>query len=118
MAFKQLTELCTKGMPGTTFDKFYCESLIKKYPEQEQLDALIAEVTAIEADSVDAFVEAFKVVVDAGAKKKRDELKAQEEAKKAPVAAAPVADKEWPKEEIARLILGQNKFPAGTSQRW
>ena len=106
MSYKKLVELCTTGMPGTNYDRFYCETLVKKYPAQEQLDALIEEVTAIEADSVAAFIEQFKDVVDAGAAKKREELKKQEEAKKAPVAAAPVANKEWPQEEIAKLILG------------
>jgi hypothetical protein len=29
-------------MPGTKFDKFYVEVLVKKYPKQEALDELVA----------------------------------------------------------------------------
>lgn len=121
MSFKALVELCVTNMPGTNYDKFWCETIVKKYPKQEQLDALIEEVAAIEADSVEAFVEEIKVVVDADARKKRDEeRKAQEEVKTEAAAAAPVVatNKEWPQEDIAKLTLGINKFPAGTSQRW
>lgn len=80
---KHLVELCNEKMPGTTYDKFYCESLVKKYPQQEQLDSLIEKIIAIEADSVDAFIEQFKLVVDADAAKKEEERKKQEEEKKA-----------------------------------
>jgi len=107
-------------MPGTTYDKFYCESLVKKYPKQEQLDSLIEKISAIEADSVDAFIEQFKLVVDADAAKKEEERKKQEEEKKASGAkAAPAkAGKDWAQDDIAKLTLAINKFPAGTSQRW
>lgn len=38
---KQLIDLCAEKMPGTKYDKFHCESLIKKYRQQDQLDGLI-----------------------------------------------------------------------------
>lgn len=109
-------------MPGTTYDKFYCESLIKKYPKQEQLDELIIKVSAIEADSVDAYIEKFKLVVDADAQKKEEERKKQEDEQKAEQQKAAQtsnkAGKEWTHQDIANLTLAVNKFPAGTAQRW
>lgn len=117
---KKLVELCTEKMPGTNYDRFYCETLVKKYPKQEQLDGLIEKMAAIEADSVDAFIEQFKLLVDADAAKKEEERKKQEEEKKASATTggSGKAVKEWPQEDIAKLTLAINKFPAGTSQRW
>ena len=34
-------------MPGTLYDKFYCDELVKKYPTKEVLDELIEKVEKI-----------------------------------------------------------------------
>jgi hypothetical protein len=119
MSYKKLVELCVAGMPGTNYDRFYCETLCKKYKLQEQLDGLIAEVEAIDAVPGEAFIEKFLLVVD-GDSAKKEEQKKQEEEKTPPTAAAGAtkAGKEWVAEDIAKLTLAINKFPAGTSQRW
>jgi len=76
-------------MPGTKFDKFFIEVLVKKYPKQEALDELVAQIKSIESKSVEDFIDQFRRMVDAAnyAKDlelaKEKEAKAAEEAKKA-----------------------------------
>lgn len=38
---KQLLEICTEKMPGTKYDRFYVEELVKKYPKLEDLQAFL-----------------------------------------------------------------------------
>lgn len=46
---KKLTEICVNKMPGTKYDKFYVEVLVKKYPTQPQIDELIKKVENIKS---------------------------------------------------------------------
>ena len=43
-------------MPGTKFDKFYVEEMVKKYPKQESLDELVSRIKAIESKSAEEFI--------------------------------------------------------------
>ena len=38
-------------MPGTLYDKFYCDELVKKYPTKDVLDELITQVEAIATEN-------------------------------------------------------------------
>jgi hypothetical protein len=38
---KQLIALCDNKFPGTRYDRFYCEEMVKKYPKQQELDELV-----------------------------------------------------------------------------
>jgi len=44
-------------MPGTKFDKFYVEEMVKKYPKQESLDELVSRIKAIESKSAEEFID-------------------------------------------------------------
>lgn len=52
-------------MAGTKYDRFYIEELVKKYPKQEQLDALFEKIKAITAEDVPSFQNEFLLIVDA-----------------------------------------------------
>ena len=43
-------------MPGTKYDKFYVEVLVKKYPTQPQIDELIKKVENINSKNKDDVV--------------------------------------------------------------
>ena len=51
-------------MPGTNYDRFYVDELVKKYKEQEALEALIEKIKSIEAKPGDDFVTEFLMLVD------------------------------------------------------
>jgi hypothetical protein len=44
LTVKSLAALCVEKMPGTNYDRFYCDELVKKYKKQEDLEALIVNV--------------------------------------------------------------------------
>jgi len=46
-------------MPGTRYDRFYIDELVKKYPKQDQLDDLIAKIKAIGAEAGEGFQHEF-----------------------------------------------------------
>ena len=51
-------------MPNTKYDKFYCQELVKKYPLQDKLDALINKLNDINCESVDDYVKQFVAIVE------------------------------------------------------
>jgi len=51
-------------MPGTNYDRFYVDELVKKYKEQDALEALIEKIKSIEAPTVEEYVKAFLMLVD------------------------------------------------------
>ena len=51
-------------MPGTNYDRFYVDELVKKYKEQEALEALIEKIKSIEATTCEDFVKDFLMIVD------------------------------------------------------
>ena len=62
---KALLEMCLKRMPGTKYDKFYCEELIKKVKTTEKMQEITEKLAAIpESEPVPAVVEQFLVIVD------------------------------------------------------
>lgn len=64
---KQIAQYCTEKMPGTKYDRFYVDELVKKYPKQEDLEALFEKIKNISASNTDDFVKDFLMLVDAKA---------------------------------------------------
>jgi len=69
-------------MPGTKYDRFYVDEMVKKYPKQEQLDALFEKIKAITATDVPTFQNEFLLLVDAKHAELQRQQKAKDEAKK------------------------------------
>lgn len=76
-------------MEGTNYDKFYVDELVKRYPQQEQLDALIVTVKEIGAQpSVPEYVSKFLEIVETEKERakrleKEDSARREQEAKAA-----------------------------------
>lgn len=51
-------------MPDTNYDRFFVEEHVKHYKTQEQLEEFVALVKEIEEDNQEAYVKAFKRVVN------------------------------------------------------
>lgn len=51
-------------MPGTNYDRFYVDEMVKKYPKQEDLEALYEKINSIKANSTEEFVKDFLMLVD------------------------------------------------------
>jgi hypothetical protein len=80
---KELAVYCTEMMPGTNYDRFYVDELVKKYPGQENLEAFIIKVKAISVPAGDEFVHEFLMLVDAKAhllKLEKEKERAEKEA--------------------------------------
>lgn len=43
---KELIELCNEKLAGTKYDKFWVESIIKRYNTTEKVESLIAQLKA------------------------------------------------------------------------
>lgn len=56
---KVLIAHCEEHMPETNYDRFYLDELVKKYPKQEDLDALVDAVKGITEPIGEKFVDAF-----------------------------------------------------------
>lgn len=118
---KDLITICVENMPETNYDKFYVDELVKRYPQQEQLDELISQVKAIGSQpSVAEFVSKFLDLVETEADKqkrleKEESARRQEEER---LAKLNQTVKEWTPEEVALLTKGITKFPPGTVNRW
>lgn len=68
---KELTTVICAAMPGTNYDKFYVEVLVKRYTQQEAIDALIQSIKDIGTQpSVPEFVSKFLDIVESEADKK------------------------------------------------
>jgi hypothetical protein len=61
---KGLAAYCTEKMPGTNYDRFYVDELVKKHKTQEALDELIVKVKSIGATNCEDFVKEFLMLVD------------------------------------------------------
>jgi hypothetical protein len=61
---KGLAAYCSEKMPGTNYDRFYVDELVKKHKSQEALDELITKVKSIEATNCEDFVKDFLMLVD------------------------------------------------------
>lgn len=62
---KELIAICVENMPGTNYDKFYVDELVKRYMQQEALDALIEQVKAIgKQPTVEEYIPKFLDIVE------------------------------------------------------
>lgn len=115
-----LAAYCEEKMPGTKFDKFYVDELVKKHAKQEALDLLVSQIKGIEANSVEDFIDKFRKMVDSANYAKELEANQIKEAKLAEEAqkAKEVKSKEWTQEETQNLTKAIIKFPVGTVNRW
>ena len=111
---KQLIIICEQKLPGTKYDRFYCEEMVKKYQKKEELDDLIAQVSKIKSQ------EDFENIVRA----KQDEIQKHQESQKQRkleeerLNNKDLAGKDWTTDEIKKLSKGLTKFPTGTFDRW
>lgn len=44
-------------MPGSRFDKFYIDEMVKKYAKQDALDKLFDQIKSIEAPAGDEYID-------------------------------------------------------------
>ena len=51
---------CEEKMPGTKFDKFFVDELVKKYAKQDVLDELFNKIRDIKAPVGDEYVDEFR----------------------------------------------------------
>ena len=69
---KELIAVCVENMPGTKYDKFYVDELVKRYMQQADLDALLAQVKAIGSQpSVPEYVNKFLDIVETDTDKQK-----------------------------------------------
>ena len=118
---KELIAICVENMPGTNYDKFYVDELVKRFSQQDALDELIATIKKIgQQPSVPEYVTKFLDIVEtendrAKRLEKEDSIKRQEEER---LAKLQQTVKEWTSDEVAMLTKGITKFPPGTVNRW
>jgi len=88
-------------MPGTNYDRFYVDELVKKYPGQEKLEEFIEKVKAIPTPAGDDFVHDFLMLVDAKAYQlKIAKAKENEEKQAAKKLEAQNVRGDWTSEEL------------------
>ena len=98
---KVLAVYCTEMMPGTNYDRFYVDELVKKYPGQEKLEEFIVKVKAISVPAGDEFVHEFLMLVDAKAYQlKLQKAKENEEKQAAKKLEAQNVRGDWTSEEL------------------
>ena len=51
-------------MPGTKYDKFYIEELVKKFPKQEHVESLLSAVSGIQCLKAGRFANLFETAVE------------------------------------------------------
>jgi hypothetical protein len=101
---KELTELCKIKMAGTTFDKFWVESIQKRFNTLEKLSP-IADFME-NSETQDDFAEFMS-----------QQLMSESERAKVVVETTTEVDG-WTDEELANLAFNVQKYPVGTSSRW
>ena len=134
---KKLIGVCAEKMPGTLYDKFYCDELVKKYPTKEVLDEFIQKVEAISIENKSTTECVIEFLTLAGDQKNiekeskklaeeqskplvqpEEEKKEVKEEKKGKKTTDAKQNAKWDDEEVALLTLGIKKFPPGTNDRW
>ena len=68
-------------MPGSRYDRFYVDEMVKKYQKQDALDKLFESIKSIEAPIGEQFIDQFRKLVDSANYQKEQELKKEKEAK-------------------------------------
>lgn len=114
---KDLIELCQAKLPGTRYDKFWVQTIIKKYNTTEKLSQVYDLMSATDTDDLQSFEAAFNNLnasESEAAERARLEAQLQEEEAK----RANEFDGDWTKEEVSLLTKGIVKFPPGTVNRW
>ena len=113
---KSLAELCEETLKGSSYDKFWVESMQKKLNTIEKVEKLIASLEKIKSvkkgDKVEMFKTDVEMLLDLEKAKQEQESnkKAEEEEKK----KAEVVDSNWTAEEVKLLTKAIVKFPPGT----
>ena len=108
---KELIELCQFKLPGTTYDKFWVESILKRFSTLETLSPIFDFLT--NCDSKSDFDEYMQdLLLSQEERQKKQIEKDREESKEIQIESG------WTKEEIALLTKGIVKFPPGTKDRW
>lgn len=108
-------------MPGTNYDKFYVDELVKRYMGQEAIDGLINSVKAIpKQKNVDDYVNKFLDLVETEHMKnaRMEKIESEKRAEAERLAKMNQTAKEWSADEVAQLTKGIAKFPPGTVNRW
>lgn len=109
---KELTDLCEEKMKGTKYDKYWVESLQRRFSTVDKLQPIIDAL--VKSAEQDEFVDYVLEFLASAEEKKKIEA---ERAKKQEVKAE-VVELGWEKEEIANLTKAITKFPPGTVNRW
>lgn len=111
MKIKELIELLKVKLPGTKYDRFWVESIIKRFSTIEKISPIFEALES--SQSPEAFIEFIK-----------EHMMSEEERVKAKVAKQQEESKEidldsgWNKDEIALMTRAITKFPPGTKDRW
>lgn len=102
---KELTELCKIKMAGTTYDKFWVESIQKRFNTVEKLSPIAVFMENTETQ--DDFAEFMS-----------QQMMSESERAKVVVETAAAEEGSWTDEELAMLAFNVQKYPVGTSNRW
>lgn len=109
---KELIDLCEQKLAGTKYDKFWVQSIIKRYNTTEKVQVLVDFLSTCEHK--DAWQDWITDELKSDAEKQKKQL----EALKKEQQEVSVESSGWTKEEIALLTKGVVKFPPGTKERW
>lgn len=107
---KILIELCKIKMSGTTYDKFWVESIQKRLTTIEKIQPVVDSLE--QAESQQEFINFVTTYMMS----ESDRAKVQSNATVVETAAA--EQDGWNDEEIAQLLQGLQKYPVGTPNRW
>jgi hypothetical protein len=98
-------------LPGTTYDKFWVESIIKRFSTIEPITKITDFLqNCSEKTEFESFISDMLLTQEERTKRQLE--KEKEESKEILIEAG------WTKEEIALLTKGIVKFPPGTKERW
>ncbi len=113
---KEFIRLCEEKMPGTKYDRYFCDEYAKKIKKTEDIEEIISKLNTFTPgkEALDNFEEITmgkekKAEMERDALRREDEKRRQEETKKI---------HDWTAEELSRLSKGIVKFPSGSTDRW
>lgn len=110
---KEFTLYVVDKMPTSKYDKFYLSEMVKKFPNQEKIDALFSEIKAFKDDTFEEeFQDRLDVMNNVKKVVKVEEVKVEEKKE------AALTNKTWTEEDIANFKKAIVKFKAGTNDRW
>lgn len=104
-------ELCKTKLAGSKFDKFWVESIMKRFNTTEKVAPIIEYLQT--CDSAEKFNEFITDLMMSQEERVKMQLeKEKEETKELELDAG------WTKDEIALMTKAIVKFPPGTKDRW